>query len=139
MLANYKGDKHELIKNSLKRYKKLLKEIKLQVAYRELIAFITKFQMYFKSNDPEYDIVKCSYQGYLDLLFFTFTTEELKSKQLKIAVVFLHKAIRFEAWLSGINRNIMTIYNKKLKVYNLGEYLLANDEKGMDSKPYLRI
>lgn len=121
------------LKNSLQMYQKLLRETDMQVAYRELITYITKLQGNFKTKYPEYEISKGLYRGYLDLSFFTFTTEELKSKQLKIEVVFLHKEMRFEAWLSGRNRTIMSTYNKKLKGYNLGEYLLANDEKGMDS------
>lgn len=41
--------------------------------------------------------------------------------------------MRFEAWLSGRNRSIMSTYHKRLKGCNIGEYLLADDEKGMDS------
>lgn len=78
------------LNNSLQMYKKVLQE-----TYRALIAFITKFQRGFKNKHPEYEVLKVLYQGYLDLSFFTFTTEQLKPKQLKIAVVFLYKKMRF--------------------------------------------
>ena len=119
--------------NSLQIYQKLLQETEMQVAYRELIKFISKLQFNFKTKHPEYEVSKGLYQGYLDLSFFTFTTEQLRHKQLKIAVVFLHEELRFEAWLSGRNRTIMSTYHKNLKGYDLGEYLLTNDENGMTS------
>ncbi len=121
------------LSSSLQMYSKVLQETDMQEAYRALIAFITKLQGDFKNKHTEYEVSKGLYHGYLDLSFFTFTTEQLKSKQLKIAVVFLHKEMRFEAWLSGRNRNIMSTYHKKLIAFDLGEYILANDEKGMDS------
>lgn len=121
------------LNSSLQKYQKLLQETELQVAYRELISFLTKLQVNFKIKYPEYEVSKGLYQGYLDLSFFTFTTNQLKAKQLKIAIVFLHDKMRFEAWLSGRNRVVMSTYHKKLSDYNLGEYILANDEKGMDS------
>lgn len=121
------------LKNSLQTYQKLLKETEIQSAYRELISYITKLQGKFKTKHPDYEVSTNLYQGYLDLSFFTITTELLKPLQLKIAVVFLHREMRFEAWLSGRNRAVMSFYRKKLEGYNLGEYYLANDEKGMDS------
>ncbi|MGL5352555.1 MAG: DUF7000 family protein [Clostridium sp.] len=121
------------LKNNLEKYKELLEETDMQTAYKELITFIKKLQRDFKIKYPEYEVAKGMYQGYLDLSFFAFTTKELKAKQLKIEVVYLHKEMRFEAWLSGRNRTIMSAYNQKLNGYNLGDYLLANDEKGMDS------
>lgn len=121
------------LNKNMQMYQNLLKETELQVTYRKLIGFINKLQAYFKDKYPEYEVSKGLYQGYLDLSFFTFTTDQLKSKQLKIAVVFLHKEMRFEAWLSGRNRSIMSTYHNNLKGYDLGEYLLSNDEKGMAS------
>lgn len=37
--------------------------------------------------------------------FFQFTSQALKSRGLKIAVVFLHRQFRLEVWLSGVNRS----------------------------------
>lgn len=121
------------LKTNLEKYAKFLEETDIQVSYKELITFIKKLQRDFIFNFPQYEVAKGMYQGYLDLSFFAFTTKELKARQLKIEIVYLHKEMKFEAWLSGRNRNVMSTYNKKLNGFNLGEYLLAKDEKGMDS------
>ncbi|MBU5484385.1 hypothetical protein KQI86_08600 [Clostridium sp. MSJ-11] len=123
----------ESLSKSLSEYVKLLQETNLQKAYKGLIEYISELRKHFKENFSEYEVSGSLYQGYLDLTFFTLTTKEMKLKELKFAIVFIHDKMQFEVWLSGKNRAVMSSYHKKFSNYQLDNYTLAEDEKGMDS------
>lgn len=52
---------------------------------------------------------------------------------MKYAVVFQHDKTRFEVWLSGRNRAVMSEYHEKINALPLKDYFLSADEKGMSS------
>lgn len=123
----------ESLGKSLYEYGKLLKETSLQKAYKGLMQYIIVLRKHFKEKYPEYEVSGNLYQGYMDLTFFTLTSKEVKQKYLKYAVVFKHDKMQFEVWLSGRNRTIMSAYHKKFSNYQLKNYFLTADEKGMAS------
>jgi hypothetical protein len=57
----------------------------------------------------------------------------LKSKKLKIAVVYLHEEGRFEVWLGGSNRKIQAEYINLMRRKNIGKYKLSQVLPGVDS------
>ena len=73
------------------------------------------------------------YHGYLDMTYFPIFPKALKSRKLKIAIVFIHETIRFEAWLVGYNKQIQTEYWKSLKEGKWDKYRIPATLKGADS------
>ena len=62
----------------------------------------------------------------MDYSYFLFTSESLKEKGLKIAIVFVHSNFQFEVWLSGYNRNYQLKYYDLLKGKNIPFQLTDN-------------
>jgi hypothetical protein len=58
----------------------------------------------------------------MDMTYFSFTPVSLKQRNLKIAVVFVHPAFRFEVWLAGYNKQVQQQYWKLLKESNFKKY-----------------
>jgi hypothetical protein len=57
----------------------------------------------------------------------------LRSRKLKIAIVFVYDAIRFEVWLSGQNKQVQTEYLKMVKDSSWDKYRIPSTTKGVDS------
>lgn len=121
------------LNESLLEYGKLLRETNMQAAYKGLIQYMKVLRKHFKEQHPEYDVSVNLYQGYMDLTFFSFTSELTKKKDLKYIVVFNHEKMKFDVWLSGKNRAVMSKYHKNFSKVPLDNYLLTADAKGMSS------
>src|SRR5690606_19848877 len=65
---------------------------------------------HFQATHPELLIPGTFYAGYMDMSYFAIVPEKLKERGLKIAVVYLHEACRFEVWLSAANKKIQARY-----------------------------
>lgn len=115
----------------LREYRELLQKTDLQHAYKGLIQYMLVLQKHFKERHPEYEVSDHFYQGYMDLTFFSLVSDQAKQKALKYMVVFNHEKMRFEVWLSGRNRAVMSEYHQKLRSQPMGNYRLTADEKGM--------
>ena len=57
----------------------------------------------------------------------------LKTRKLKIAIVFLHQQLRFEVWLSESNKKVQTKYWNLVKEKNWNKYRIPLNLKGVDS------
>ena len=86
-------------------YTSQLQHGEIQAAYQGILDFIGKLRAAFIKKYPHNDIGGV-YQGYMDMTYFSFVPEPLKTKGLKIAVVYLHEKGDFEVWLSARNRGI---------------------------------
>jgi hypothetical protein len=86
---------------------------------------------YLGSKHPEY-ATSALYFGYLDMTYFAFTPPELKERNLKIAVVYLHEQNRFEVWLGASNRKVQAEYIELFKGKIIG-YKLSQTGPGVDS------
>ena len=113
-------------------YQKQLQEGKVQIAYKSIMSFMGNLKSYLSDMHSDY-LVGALYFGYMDMTYFAVTTTELKEKQLKIAVVYLHQENCFELWLSGTNKKIQAQYIDKLKDKNLKGYKLSMSQPGIDS------
>ncbi len=112
-------------------YKKQLEKGCIQGAYRGLMGYIMDLRVYFKNKYPTY-FVSGIYQGYMDMTYFSFSPESLKSQKLKIAIVFIHETFRFEVWLAGYNKKVQNKYWKLFKEMDC-KYHIPPTTKGVDS------
>jgi hypothetical protein len=65
--------------------------------------------------------------------YFSIFPKSLKDRKLKIAIVFLHEAFRFEVWLAGSNKGVQSKYWDLFKESDWNEYHIVSTTKGVDS------
>jgi len=116
----------------IREYKSQLSKGIIQEAYKHIMKFMSDLSKYLKKRHPDYT-VSVLYYGYMDMTYFAFTPNDLKSKRLKIAIVYLHEQSRFEVWLSGTNRKIQAEYIKLMSHKDIGGYKLSQVMPGVDS------
>ena len=116
----------------LKEYTLQLKKGDIQKAYKGIMVFMSGLKKYMESRHPGYK-TSAVYPGYMDMTYFAFKPFELRGKNLKIAVVYLHEQNRFEVWLGGVNRSIQKQYIEIFKDKNIGEAKLSKAASGVDS------
>ena len=117
----------------MNEYKKQMKKGDIIKAYKGLMEYIMYLRTYFKNKYPDYFVSGNIYYGYMDMTYFSFIPKSLKDRKLKIAIVFLHETIRFEAWLAGYNKQVQTKYWKLFKESGWNKYRLVSTTKGEDS------
>jgi len=120
------------LNDSVTEYKKQLDKGDIQIAYRGLIEYMMGLKTFFKRKYPDFLVPGSLYQGYMDMTYFALFPDDLKERKLKIAIVLIHDKMKFEIWLSGINKQIQTKYwnmlkSKDIKVYHLPETLKGSD------------
>ena len=93
------------LSKALQVYHEALNKGDIQKAYRSILSFIFELKTELGQKYPKYAISQV-YQGYMDMSYFAITPPELRAKKLKIALVYLHEANRFELWLSANNRKL---------------------------------
>jgi len=113
-------------------YKKQLQKGAITKAYKGLMGYILGLRTHFQNKYPGY-FVSGIYSGYMDMTCFSFHPKSIKDRKLKIAIVFLHEAFRFEIWLAGYNKQVQTKYWKLLKENRWDKYHLVPSTKGIDS------
>jgi len=121
----------ESLREHMHEYRKMLEKGHVQEAYMGLMDYIGDLRTYLKNKYPEYSLSGI-YQGYMDMTYFSFTPDSLKSLKLKIAVVFIYDTFKFEVWLAGSNKNVQKEYWELLKKGGLQKYHLPSDIKGID-------
>lgn len=120
------------LNDSINEYNKQLKKGQIQKAYKGIMLFMSSLKSHMGTKYPEH-LASALYFGYMDMTYFAFTPRELKEKNLKIAVVYLHEENRFEVWLSGSNKKIQTEYIERFKRMDIGNYRLSEALPGVDS------
>lgn len=118
---------------SMIEYKKQLEKGSIQVAYRGLMDYFNSLKIYFKRKYPTYSVSGSIYFGYMDMTYFAFFPASLKQRKLKVGIVFLHKAFRFEVWLFGYNKKIQKKYWNLFKENDWDKYHIPQNLKGVDS------
>ncbi len=118
---------------SIQEYRKQLARGAIQVAYRDLMDYIMSLRTYFQNQYPTYAVPGSIYYGYMDMTYFAIVPPSLKERKLKIAIVFLHEACRFEVWLAGTNKQVQVKYWNLFKESNWDKYKVVAPAKGVDS------
>lgn len=124
----------------MESFHELMGEYQLQMekgvitkAYKGLMDYIMDLKTYLKNKYPDYSVSGSLYLGYMDMTYFAFFPEPLKQRNLKVAIVFVHEAFRFEVWLAGFNKQVQSKYWKLFKESNWQKYHLVDLAKGVDS------
>ena len=120
------------LNSDIREYTKQLELGEVQRAYKGIMIFYSKLRNYFERKYPECK-PSALYFGYMDMTYFACTPPELKEKDLKIAIVYVHEENRFEVWLGGKNRKVQAEYIKKMGIMDLGKYSLSKVMPGVDS------
>ncbi len=69
----------------------------------------------------------------MDMTYFAIIPPSLKQRDLKIAIVFNYEAFKFEAWLSGTNRQVQRKYWELFRDTRWTDYRVVTPAKGVDS------
>jgi hypothetical protein len=117
----------------MEEYKKQMKKGCIPAAYKGLMEYIMSLRTHFKNKYPEYFVSGDVYHGYMDMTYFSFIPQSLKSKKLRVAIVFIHDKMRFEVWLGGYNKQIQKKYWSLFKESGWDKYRLPSTLKGVDS------
>lgn len=114
-------------------YRKQLQQGDIKEAFRGLVGYMMKLRNEFANKYPDFLVSGSVYPGLMDMTYFSFTPESLRSKKLKIAIVFVHDKIRFEVWLAGVNKKIQSEYRMMFKNSHFSKYRIPENLKGCDS------
>jgi hypothetical protein len=118
---------------SISKYREQLKKGDIQAAYRGLMEYMMDLKNHFTKKYPDYDVPGSIYYGYMDMTYFSIFPKSIKQRKLKIAVVFLHEAFRFEVWLSAVNKQVQKQYWELFKETGWDKYKIVPPGKGVDS------
>ena len=119
--------------DNMKEYRRQLEKGAVKEAYRGLMEYFNSLRVHFQKKHPDLSVSSSIYYGYMDMTYFALFPKSLKLRKLKIAVVFLHEAFRFEAWLAGYNRTVQKECCKLLKDGNWSKHPIVSPSKGVDS------
>jgi hypothetical protein len=114
-------------------YKKQMKKGVVNQAYKGLMEYILDLKTYLKNKYPDHFVSGSIYFGYMDMTYFSFYPGSLRQRKLKVAIVFIHESMRFEAWLAGYNKQVQSKYWRIFKESNWKKYRLVPTTKGADS------
>lgn len=114
-------------------YKKQLEKGSIQKAYKGLMDYTRGLRTHFQNKYPDLSGSAGMYYGYMDMTYFPLFPKSLKDRKLKIAVVFLHEAFRFEVWLTGVNKEVQEKYWNLIKESGWDQYPLVPTTQGVDA------
>ncbi len=117
----------------INEYKMQLAHGAIQKAYKGLMVYMQELRTHLQKKYPDFIISGSIYYGYMDMTYFSFFPKSLSERALKVAIVFLHEACRFEVWLAGYNKQVQTKYWKLFKDSQWNRYHLVPTTKGADS------
>ncbi len=123
----------ESFAENMREYQKQLEQGAIQAAYRGLLHYMLGLKTHFRKRFPAYAHPGGLYSGSMDMTYFSILPESLKQRDLKIAVVFLHEAFRFEVWLAGYNKQVQAHYWAILQKSDWRKYRLVPTPRGVDS------
>ena len=118
---------------SMMEYKNQLANGVIIEAYRGLMDYFNGLRVYFQKKYPEFSVSGSVYYGFMDMTYFAVFPESFKRRKLKVAIVFLHEAFRFEVWLSAANKTVQTEYWNLVRERGWKKYRIPSTTKGVDS------
>ena len=121
------------LNKAMQAYKKQLQEGQIIQAYQGLMAYFGELRSHFQKSFPDFDVPDNIYYGYMDMTYFAIIPKFLAAKKLKIAVVFLHEAFRFEVWLAARNKQVQSIVWEGIHASDWQSYPLTPQGKGVDA------
>lgn len=121
------------LQENMAEFRKQLEKGSIQKAYQGLLEYMLSLKNHFSNKYPDYSAPGSLYNGYMDMTYFSILPKSLKDRDLKIAIVFLYDAFRFEIWLSGKNKQVLAKYWKIINKSRWDKYKVVEPVKGVDS------
>jgi len=121
------------LQENMVEFRKQLERGAIQKAYFGLMEYMMSLKNYFSNKYPDYSTPGSLYNGYMDMTYFSIFPKSLKDRELKIAIVFLYDAFRFEIWLSGKNKRVLSKYWQIFRKSKWSKYKIVEPAKGVDS------
>ena len=104
----------------------------IQRAYVAIVGYMSRLRAHYASTQGE-RAVSSLYQGYFDMTYFALFPLALKSRDLKLAVVFDYEAFRFKVWLAARNRRVQRQYWELFRDSGLSMYRIVEPAVGIDA------
>lgn len=121
------------LQENMAEFRKQLEKGAIQKAYQGLLEYMMSLKKHFSNKYPDYAAAGSLYIGYMDMTYFSILPKALKDRDLKIAIVFLYEAFRFEIWLSGKNKQVLAKYWKIISKSGWDKYKVVEPGKDIDS------
>ena len=118
---------------AMMEYRSQLAKGAIIAAYRGLMDYFNGLRGYFQKKYPKVSVSGSVYYGFMDMTYFAVFPESLKRRKLKVAIVFLHEAFRFEVWLSAANKAVQAEYWNLVRERGWKKYRIPSTTKGVDS------
>jgi hypothetical protein len=120
------------LRGDLEELRRRLDEGAVQRAYLAVVTYMSGLRGELASLHDEWTVAGL-YQGYFDMTYFPLVTPSLKSRSLKLAVVFDYRTFRFQVWLAARNRAVQKRYWELLKSQGWSQELLVEAAVGVDA------
>ena len=114
-------------------YRRQLERGIVQEAYRGLMAYLSSLRSHIEARHPDCAVSGSLYLGTMDMTYFSVTPRSLADRRLKVAVVFLHEAFRFEVWLAGANKQVQAAFWKRFRASGWDRYRVVPATRGVDA------
>jgi hypothetical protein len=114
----------------LPQYRTQLRQGHLQEAYSGLMQYFDQLKHYLTQRHSDYFVSSSIRPGNMDYTYFYFFPKPFKRQGLKIVILFIHDAFRFEVWLAGYNKTIRTKYLRFFKENGWNKYTLPSSGDG---------
>lgn len=121
------------LNESMQAYKRQLQEGHITTAYQGLMAYFGELRSHFQRRYPDFKVPGSIYYGYMDMTYFALLPASLGARDLKIAVVFLHEAFRFEVWLAARNKTVQRQVWEQIQHSGWDRYRLTPQGQGVDA------
>ena len=123
----------------IRHYKDQLQLGHIQKAYRGILKFMNDLRNHLKMAYPDHFISGSIYAGLMDVSYCTFTSPDLKKRDLKMVILFNHRSISFEAWLCGRNKGFQEKYWNLIRSKSWTKYQVPDDITGINAIIKLKL
>jgi SAM-dependent methyltransferase len=124
--------KHHTANALVQRYTAQVQQSTIPIAYSIILNVLKTLHTTLETRFPEVTATSL-YQGYMDMSYVGLVTPELKSHDLKLAIVYVHATGCFELWLAARNRTIQDQYREKLRGKVKAPFQLVEKEPVVDA------
>jgi len=101
-------------------------------AYGAIIGYLSQLRSNYVARHGE-RAVSALYQGCFDMTYFALLPPALKSRGLKLAIVFDYTSFVFEVWLAARNRTLQRHYWQLFQDNGWSKYRLVEPAAGIDA------
>lgn len=111
---------------NIEAYRAAMRDEAVPAGYRALLGFMRNLKTEISAHDPALE-PGAIHVGAMDVTFIPLLPSELRSRKLKVLVMFFHSSFRFELWLSGINKTAQIMWWEKFGEQEFAAYELVDD------------